>query len=80
MSDLINREPMFGKNWKYLINLCGMDFPIGTNLELVRRLKSIQPKNMIISKTLQNASKLNYEFKIIIENFPQIFFHIFFNF
>lgn len=63
MRDLSNHQPMFGKTWQYLINLCGMDFPIGTNLELVRSLKSIQPKNMILSKTLKNASNQNYEFK-----------------
>lgn len=32
-------------NWKYLINLCGMDFPIKTNLEIVRKLKSLMGEN-----------------------------------
>ncbi|XP_006892062.1 PREDICTED: beta-1,3-galactosyl-O-glycosyl-glycoprotein beta-1,6-N-acetylglucosaminyltransferase [Elephantulus edwardii] len=31
--------------WKYLINLCGMDFPIKTNLEIVRKLKSLMGEN-----------------------------------
>lgn len=44
-------------DWKYLINLCGQDFPIGTNLELVRYLKLLQPKNAILSKSLDHASK-----------------------
>ncbi|XP_053431586.1 beta-1,3-galactosyl-O-glycosyl-glycoprotein beta-1,6-N-acetylglucosaminyltransferase [Nycticebus coucang] len=32
-------------DWKYLINLCGMDFPIKTNLEIVRKLKSFMGEN-----------------------------------
>ncbi|XP_037654093.1 beta-1,3-galactosyl-O-glycosyl-glycoprotein beta-1,6-N-acetylglucosaminyltransferase [Choloepus didactylus] len=32
-------------DWKYLINLCGMDFPIKTNLEIVRKLKSLMGEN-----------------------------------
>uniref|UniRef100_A0A8C9QGR7 Glucosaminyl (N-acetyl) transferase 1 n=1 Tax=Spermophilus dauricus TaxID=99837 RepID=A0A8C9QGR7_SPEDA len=32
-------------NWKYLINLCGLDFPIKTNLEIVRKLKSFMGEN-----------------------------------
>lgn len=31
--------------WKYLINLCGMDFPIKTNLEIVRKVKSFMGEN-----------------------------------
>nr|XP_027795899.1 beta-1,3-galactosyl-O-glycosyl-glycoprotein beta-1,6-N-acetylglucosaminyltransferase [Marmota flaviventris]XP_027795900.1 beta-1,3-galactosyl-O-glycosyl-glycoprotein beta-1,6-N-acetylglucosaminyltransferase [Marmota flaviventris]XP_027795901.1 beta-1,3-galactosyl-O-glycosyl-glycoprotein beta-1,6-N-acetylglucosaminyltransferase [Marmota flaviventris] len=32
-------------NWKYLINLCGLDFPTKTNLEIVRKLKSFMGEN-----------------------------------
>lgn len=32
-------------NWKYLINLCGMDFPIKTNLEIVRKLELFMGEN-----------------------------------
>lgn len=31
--------------WKYLINLCGMDFPIKTNLEMVEMLKTLRGSN-----------------------------------
>ncbi|KAM9641807.1 beta-1,3-galactosyl-O-glycosyl-glycoprotein beta-1,6-N-acetylglucosaminyltransferase isoform 2-T3 [Trichechus inunguis] len=34
-------------DWKYLINLCGMDFPIKTNLEIVRQLKSLMGENSL---------------------------------
>ncbi|XP_020851188.1 beta-1,3-galactosyl-O-glycosyl-glycoprotein beta-1,6-N-acetylglucosaminyltransferase [Phascolarctos cinereus] len=33
--------------WKYLINLCGMDFPIKTNLEMIRKLKSLMNGNSL---------------------------------
>ena len=33
--------------WKYLINLCGMDFPLKTNLEIVRQLKAYNEHNCI---------------------------------
>ncbi|KAM4809930.1 beta-1,3-galactosyl-O-glycosyl-glycoprotein beta-1,6-N-acetylglucosaminyltransferase [Rhinophrynus dorsalis] len=31
--------------WKYLINLCGMDFPIKTNREMVEKLKALKGEN-----------------------------------
>ncbi|XP_074523933.1 beta-1,3-galactosyl-O-glycosyl-glycoprotein beta-1,6-N-acetylglucosaminyltransferase 4-like [Halichoeres trimaculatus] len=33
--------------WKYLINLCGQDFPLKTNIELVSGLKSLKGSNML---------------------------------
>ncbi|TSL97357.1 Beta-1,3-galactosyl-O-glycosyl-glycoprotein beta-1,6-N-acetylglucosaminyltransferase [Bagarius yarrelli] len=33
--------------WKYFINLCGQDFPIKTNLEIVRALKSLAGTNSL---------------------------------
>lgn len=33
--------------WKYFINLCGQDFPIKTNLEIVRALKALAGKNSL---------------------------------
>ncbi|XP_007937839.1 beta-1,3-galactosyl-O-glycosyl-glycoprotein beta-1,6-N-acetylglucosaminyltransferase [Orycteropus afer afer] len=43
-------------DWKYLINLCGMDFPIKTNLEIVRKLKSLMGENNLESEKM-SASK-----------------------
>ncbi|XP_074523936.1 beta-1,3-galactosyl-O-glycosyl-glycoprotein beta-1,6-N-acetylglucosaminyltransferase 4-like [Halichoeres trimaculatus] len=34
-------------NWKYLINLCGQDFPLRTNKELVSGLKNLKGSNML---------------------------------
>ncbi|XP_004713895.1 beta-1,3-galactosyl-O-glycosyl-glycoprotein beta-1,6-N-acetylglucosaminyltransferase [Echinops telfairi] len=36
-----------GADWKYLINLCGMDFPIKTNLEIVQKLRSLRGQNSL---------------------------------
>lgn len=33
--------------WKYLINLCGMDFPIKTNREIVEVLKALKGENSL---------------------------------
>ena len=38
------------KKWNYLINLCGQDFPIKSNLEIAAELKSL--KGSVIESTL----------------------------
>ncbi|CAG5104791.1 Oidioi.mRNA.OKI2018_I69.chr1.g1545.t1.cds [Oikopleura dioica] len=43
MEELLEHEIQ----WRYLINLCGEDFPLKTNSEIVDHLKSIYPKNSI---------------------------------
>lgn len=43
MHDLIS-SPI---KWNYLINLCGQDFPLKTNMEIIRYLKSLKGKNDI---------------------------------
>ncbi|XP_072046450.1 beta-1,3-galactosyl-O-glycosyl-glycoprotein beta-1,6-N-acetylglucosaminyltransferase 4-like [Amphiura filiformis] len=43
MRDLL-KHPV---QWKYVINLCGKDFPLKTNLELVRQLKAYENHNCI---------------------------------
>ncbi|QOE74363.1 1,3 galactose glycoprotein beta1, 6 N-acetyl glucosaminyl transferase 1 [Elephant endotheliotropic herpesvirus 3A] len=46
MSDL-DASPV---RWRYLLNLCGMDFPLKTNLEIVRALKALGGKNALESE------------------------------
>ncbi|XP_055036750.2 beta-1,3-galactosyl-O-glycosyl-glycoprotein beta-1,6-N-acetylglucosaminyltransferase 4 [Misgurnus anguillicaudatus] len=46
LSDLLESEV----KWKYVINLCGQDFPLRTNAELVSDLKMLNGKNMVESK------------------------------
>ncbi|KAG9337216.1 hypothetical protein JZ751_029696, partial [Albula glossodonta] len=43
MADLYKRS----SSWKYFINLCGQDFPIKTNLEMVRKLKALRGGNSL---------------------------------
>ncbi len=43
MSDLL-KHPV---KWKYVMNLCGQDFPLKTNLEIVRQLKAYNGHNDI---------------------------------
>lgn len=38
-------------HWKYFINLCGQDFPIKTNLEIVRALKALAGANSLETMT-----------------------------
>ncbi|XP_048022662.1 beta-1,3-galactosyl-O-glycosyl-glycoprotein beta-1,6-N-acetylglucosaminyltransferase 4-like [Megalobrama amblycephala] len=46
LSDLLDSEV----KWKYVINLCGQDFPLRTNAELVSDLKELEGRNMVESK------------------------------
>ncbi|CAJ1070115.1 beta-1%2C3-galactosyl-O-glycosyl-glycoprotein beta-1,6-N-acetylglucosaminyltransferase 4-like [Xyrichtys novacula] len=43
LSDLLRSEV----KWKYIINLCGQDFPLRTNIELVSELKKLNGTNML---------------------------------
>ncbi|XP_054467752.1 beta-1,3-galactosyl-O-glycosyl-glycoprotein beta-1,6-N-acetylglucosaminyltransferase-like [Anoplopoma fimbria] len=38
--------------WKYFINLCGQDFPLKTNLEIVRALQSLKGSNSLESEKM----------------------------
>ncbi|XP_059801484.1 N-acetyllactosaminide beta-1,6-N-acetylglucosaminyl-transferase-like isoform X2 [Hypanus sabinus] len=42
MTDLLQLK----SGWKYVINLCGQDFPLKTNLEIIRHLKTFKGKNI----------------------------------
>ncbi|XP_074523934.1 beta-1,3-galactosyl-O-glycosyl-glycoprotein beta-1,6-N-acetylglucosaminyltransferase 4-like [Halichoeres trimaculatus] len=51
--------------WKYLINLCGQDFPLRTNKELVSGLKNLNGSNMLHSKQPRNkASRYLYHYEL----------------
>lgn len=43
MGDLYNHSAP----WRYFVNLCGQDFPLKTNLEMVRKLRALQGKNSL---------------------------------
>lgn len=48
MTDLYN----VSTKWKYFINLCGQDFPLKTNLEIVRMLRSLKGGNSLESEKM----------------------------
>ncbi|XP_071339163.1 beta-1,3-galactosyl-O-glycosyl-glycoprotein beta-1,6-N-acetylglucosaminyltransferase-like [Trachinotus anak] len=43
--------------WKYFINLCGQDFPLKTNLEIVRMLRSLKGGNSLESEQMPDEKK-----------------------
>ncbi|KAM9360685.1 beta-1,3-galactosyl-O-glycosyl-glycoprotein beta-1,6-N-acetylglucosaminyltransferase-like [Symphorus nematophorus] len=48
MADLYNAST----KWKYFINLCGQDFPLKTNLEIVRMLRLMRGRNSMESEKM----------------------------
>ncbi|XP_022784859.1 beta-1,3-galactosyl-O-glycosyl-glycoprotein beta-1,6-N-acetylglucosaminyltransferase 4-like isoform X1 [Stylophora pistillata] len=55
-----------GKDWKYMINLVGQDFPLYNNRELVLALRALNGKNNIQSfhhPDLKRRTQYAYEFK-----------------
>ncbi|XP_043831367.1 beta-1,3-galactosyl-O-glycosyl-glycoprotein beta-1,6-N-acetylglucosaminyltransferase [Dromiciops gliroides] len=47
--------------WKYLINLCGMDFPIKTNLEMIRKLKSLMNGNSLETEKMPSHKEVRWK-------------------
>ncbi|KAM4537227.1 beta-1,3-galactosyl-O-glycosyl-glycoprotein beta-1,6-N-acetylglucosaminyltransferase-like isoform 2-T2 [Odontesthes bonariensis] len=53
MADLYN----ISTEWKYFINLCGQDFPLKTNLEIIRSLRSLKGGNSLESENMPPGKK-----------------------
>ncbi|KAM9841629.1 beta-1,3-galactosyl-O-glycosyl-glycoprotein beta-1,6-N-acetylglucosaminyltransferase 4-like [Aulostomus maculatus] len=51
-----------GVMWKYAINLCGQDFPLRTNLELVSELKKLKGANMLETSRPTEQKKQRFTF------------------
>uniref|UniRef100_A0A3B4ZCA0 Glucosaminyl (N-acetyl) transferase 3, mucin type n=1 Tax=Stegastes partitus TaxID=144197 RepID=A0A3B4ZCA0_9TELE len=51
MADLYN----VSTEWKYFINVCGQDFPLKTNLEIVRTLRSLKGRNSMESEKMPDG-------------------------
>uniref|UniRef100_A0A3B5KXJ7 Glucosaminyl (N-acetyl) transferase 3, mucin type n=1 Tax=Xiphophorus couchianus TaxID=32473 RepID=A0A3B5KXJ7_9TELE len=47
----------YSAEWKYFINLCGQDFPLKTNLEMVRILRSLKGSNSMESEDMPEVKK-----------------------
>jgi hypothetical protein len=65
MKDLLALEI----RWKYVVNLCGQDFPLRTNLELVRHLQSLNGRNDIAGVIAPERKLIErYSYKHTISN------------
>ncbi|XP_060706099.1 N-acetyllactosaminide beta-1,6-N-acetylglucosaminyl-transferase-like isoform X1 [Hemiscyllium ocellatum] len=49
-------------NWKYVLNLCGQDYPLKTNLEIIRHLKTFKGKNITPGVLPPNHAKVRTKF------------------
>ncbi|XP_029025168.1 beta-1,3-galactosyl-O-glycosyl-glycoprotein beta-1,6-N-acetylglucosaminyltransferase 4-like [Betta splendens] len=58
LSDLLQSEV----KWKYVINLCGQDFPLKPNIELVSELKKLNGANMLETSQPSDIKKDRYAF------------------
>ncbi|KAG9353699.1 hypothetical protein JZ751_011821 [Albula glossodonta] len=56
--------------WKYVINLCGQDFPLKSNYELVAELKKLSGANMLESSRPSELKKQRFKFKYILKDMP----------
>ncbi|XP_051268643.1 beta-1,3-galactosyl-O-glycosyl-glycoprotein beta-1,6-N-acetylglucosaminyltransferase 4 [Dicentrarchus labrax] len=58
LSDLLGSEV----KWKYVINLCGQDFPLKSNIELVSELKKLKGANMLETSRPTDSKKQRFTF------------------
>ncbi|KAF1388751.1 hypothetical protein PFLUV_G00065890 [Perca fluviatilis] len=66
LSDLLRSEV----NWKYVINLCGQDFPLKSNFELMLELKQLNGSNMLESSRPSGLKKQRFSFQHQLKNVP----------
>nr|XP_057925560.1 beta-1,3-galactosyl-O-glycosyl-glycoprotein beta-1,6-N-acetylglucosaminyltransferase 4-like isoform X2 [Doryrhamphus excisus] len=56
--------------WEYAINLCGQDFPLKSNAELVSELRQLKGGNMLESSRPSQLKKQRFSFKHELRNVP----------
>ncbi|XP_039252755.2 N-acetyllactosaminide beta-1,6-N-acetylglucosaminyl-transferase-like [Styela clava] len=62
MRDLL-AVPKSMYNWNHCINLCGQDFPVSTNYEIVQQLKALKGKNTVAgTRELNDIARLRTDF------------------
>ncbi|XP_035247854.1 beta-1,3-galactosyl-O-glycosyl-glycoprotein beta-1,6-N-acetylglucosaminyltransferase 4-like isoform X1 [Anguilla anguilla] len=64
LSDLLGSKV----KWKYVINLCGQDFPLKSNYELVAELKKLQGANMLESSRPSELKKQRFKFQYMLKD------------
>lgn len=66
LSDLL-RSPV---QWKYVINLCGQDFPLKSNYELVKELQQLNGSNMLESGRPSPLKEQRFSFRYQLRTVP----------
>lgn len=66
LSDLLRSKV----KWKYVINLCGQDFPLKSNYELVMELKKLNGSNMLESSQPSELKRQRFSFQHELKNVP----------
>lgn len=66
LSDLLRSEV----RWRYVINLCGQDFPLKSNQELVQELRQLNGSNMLESSRPSELKKQRFGFRHELRNVP----------
>ncbi|KAI3361724.1 hypothetical protein L3Q82_002077 [Scortum barcoo] len=59
LGDLLRSEV----KWKYVINLCGQDFPLKSNIELVSELQKLNGNNMLETSRPTENKRLRFTFR-----------------
>ncbi|XP_067824233.1 beta-1,3-galactosyl-O-glycosyl-glycoprotein beta-1,6-N-acetylglucosaminyltransferase-like [Heptranchias perlo] len=69
-ADLNCMEELLARHltWKYFINLCGMDFPIKTNSEIVHQLQDLKGRNSLESEVATEKKRLRWKFHFNVVN------------
>ena len=62
-ADLKCMKALLPRKWKYLINLCGMDFPLKTNYQMVNYLRGLYPHQSAESFPLARGSGKSLRFE-----------------
>ncbi|XP_041926763.1 beta-1,3-galactosyl-O-glycosyl-glycoprotein beta-1,6-N-acetylglucosaminyltransferase 4 [Alosa sapidissima] len=66
LSDLLHSSAQ----WKYVINLCGQDFPLKSNYELVSELKKLNGANMLETSRPSDLKKKRFQFQHELKDMP----------
>ncbi|XP_076021289.1 beta-1,3-galactosyl-O-glycosyl-glycoprotein beta-1,6-N-acetylglucosaminyltransferase 4 [Genypterus blacodes] len=66
ISDLLRSDI----KWKYVINLCGQDFPLKSNYELVMEFKQLNGSNMLETSRPSELKKQRFSFQHELKNVP----------
>ncbi|XP_041060882.1 beta-1,3-galactosyl-O-glycosyl-glycoprotein beta-1,6-N-acetylglucosaminyltransferase-like [Carcharodon carcharias] len=69
-ADLNCMEELLARHltWKYFINLCGMDFPIKTNLEIVHQLEHLAGGNSLETEVVMEGKEVRWKYSLKIVN------------